>query len=210
MQSKFNISQSQVWSGTLGNNYILRNPASDQNIEIRVPFWNKLLNDKCGNVKNILEVGANIGINLRAIEKVDNNINLFCVEPNEEAISILTKDKVLKEENILNSTANKIDYKDNFFDLVFTCGVLIHIENANLIKSLKEIYRVSNKYILCLEYFSDKEEIIDYNQGDALLVKRDYGSIYLDNFPKLKVVDYGFLWKRTELMDNVTWWLFEK
>ena len=75
---------------------------------------------------------------------------------------------------------------------------------------MKEIYRVSNKYILCLEYFSDKEEIIDYNQGAALLVKRDYGSIYLDNFPKLKVVDYGFLWKRTELMDNVTWWLFEK
>ena len=210
MQSKFNISQSQVWSGTLGNNYILRNPATDQNIEIRIPFWNKLLNDKCGNVKNILEVGANIGINLRAIEKVDDSIDLFCVEPNEEAISILARDKVLKEENILKSTANKIDHKDSFFDLVFTCGVLIHIENENLIKSLKEIFRVSKKYILCLEYFSDKEEIIDYNQGNALLVKRDYGSIYLDNFPELKVVDYGFLWKRTELIDNVTWWLFEK
>ena len=122
----------------------------------------------------------------------------------------MIKDNVLNQKNIFKTSAHFIDKPDNFFDLVFTSGVLIHVENSNLEKSVEEIYRVSKKYILCIEYFSDKEEFVYYDDGNAILVKRDYGALYLDKFKDLKIVDYGFLWKRIEKFDNVTWWLFEK
>ena len=43
-----------------------------------------------------------------------------------------------------------------------------------------------------------------------LLFKNDFGSLYLDSFPDLKLVDYGFFWRRTTVMDDITWWLFRK
>ena len=42
------------------------------------------------------------------------------------------------------------------------------------------------------------------------LFKRDFGGFWLDNFPDLQVVKYGFSWKRLTGLDNLTWWVFEK
>ena len=69
-------------------------------------------------------------------------------------------------------------------------------------------HRVSKKYIITIEYFSDKPTEIEY--GDVLLKKRDYGSIWLDNFSNISLVGYGFFWKRITGLDNVHWWIFEK
>ena len=209
MKSELKINQSTLWAGAIGESYMKRNPASEESVNIKVPFWKNILSTT-KNVSSILEVGSNVGVNLRAIKKFHSDINLYAVEPNKTAIDILIKDNVLNLKNIFNSSAQSIDKPDKFFDLVFTSGVLIHIENSNLDKSIEEIYRVSKKYILCIEYFSDKEEFVYYDDGNAILVKRDYGALYLDKFKDLKVVDYGFLWKRIEKFDNVTWWLFEK
>ena len=44
--------------------------------------------------------------------------------------------------------------------------------------------------IITIEYFSDKPIEIEY--GDVLLKKRDYGSIWLDNFSNISLVEYGF------------------
>jgi spore coat polysaccharide biosynthesis protein SpsF len=32
----------------------------------------------------------------------------------------------------------------------------------------------------------------------------------LDSFPDLRLVDYGFFWRRTTVMDDCSWWLFRK
>ncbi len=45
---------------------------------------------------------------------------------------------------------------------------------------------------------------------EGVLFKRDFGSFWLDNFPDIEVLDYGFAWKRVTAMDNVTWWIFKK
>jgi hypothetical protein len=42
-----------------------------------------------------------------------------------------------------------------------------------------------------------------------LLFKRDFGTFYLEQWPELQLVDYGFVWKRVEF-DDLNWWLFEK
>jgi spore coat polysaccharide biosynthesis protein SpsF len=46
----------------------------------------------------------------------------------------------------------------------------------------------------------------------ARLWKRDFAGEMLDRFPDLKVVDYGFVWRRDPIapMDDITWVLLEK
>ena len=44
----------------------------------------------------------------------------------------------------------------------------------------------------------------------GLLFKRDFGALWMDRFHGLRIVDYGFFWKRATGLDNLTWWLFEK
>lgn len=81
---------------------------------------------------------------------------------------------------------------------------------TQLLASLKEIYRCSGRWIVCIEYFSDKPEMIPYRGHDDRQFKRDFGGYWLDNFSGLRTVAYGFAWKRVTDLDNATWWLFEK
>ena len=76
--------------------------------------------------------------------------------------------------------------------------------------SYDEIFRVSSRYILCIEYFSPDPVTIHYRGHDDLLFKRDYGGLWLDWYPVLEHVADGFFWKRTTGLDNVNWWLFRK
>ena len=74
----------------------------------------------------------------------------------------------------------------------------------------REARRVARRYIVCIEYFSDKTEEITYRGHRGMLFKRDFGGFWLDNFPDLEVRDYAFAWKRATGLNNLTWWLFEK
>ena len=118
--------------------------------------------------------------------------------------------QVVPANNISDCLAHDLRFPDESFDLVFTSGVLIHIHPDNLLSSCSEIHRVTRRYIVCIEYFSDKPEEIHYRGHDELLFKRDFGSFWLDNFPDLETRDYGFAWKRVTGLDNPTWWVFEK
>ncbi|MBA7689247.1 hypothetical protein ES703_97751 [subsurface metagenome] len=63
-----------------------------------------------------------------------------------------------KENNFAVGNIFDILYKDNYFDLILTAGVLIHINPEDLLKALKEIFRVTKKYYLMLEYNEDYKE----------------------------------------------------
>jgi len=93
--------------------------------------------------------------------------------------------------------------------MVFTCGMLIHVSPKDILPAVKNIYDMSTKYILVMEYFSAEEREVKYRGQDEALWTRDYGSLFQDNYP-LHCIGYGFLWKPITHFDNVTWWLFEK
>ena len=61
--------------------------------------------------------------------------------------------KRLKKINVTNTSIEKFDTKIKY-DLVFTKGVLIHINPKNLKKIYKKIYKFSSKYILISEYYN--------------------------------------------------------
>lgn len=202
--------QSDIWAGKFGDEYISRNYPNEQQINLRLKFWKKILNKLQDKPKSLLEVGPNAGMNLRALKSYNSKFDLHAVEPNKKAMNILVDDNIVKKKNIQNGSCEKIDKISNSIDFVFTWGVLIHIEPEKQKKSIEEIYRVSNKYILCVEYFSDKLEYVNYRNSDTLLVKRDFGSLYLDCFSDLEVIDYGFTWKKFDNLDNSNWWIFKK
>ena len=192
--------QAQFWRGEFGDTYVGRNAATSEHLRSRVAMWAKIMDALIGDPPtSILEVGSNIGNNLRALRTL-TGAEMYAVEPNEQARSTLVSDGL----------ATKIGLADNAVDLALTSGVLIHIHPDDLLASCAEIHRVSRRYIACIEYFSDKPEAIPYRGHSDKLFKRDFGGFWLDNFADLRVCDYGFFWKRLTGLDNLTWWLFEK
>lgn len=202
--------QLQFWRGEFGTNYIGRNSASTEQLRARVAMWARILNCLVGlPPKSILEVGSNIGNNLRALRTL-TGAEMFALEPNVGARRTLVDDGVVPSTNAIDGFAAGIPLADGKVDMAFTSGVLIHIHPDDLLASMREIHRVASRYVVCIEYFSDKPEMIPYRGHDDLLFKRDFGSYYLDNFPDMRVIDYGFSWKRLTGLDNLTWWVFEK
>lgn len=203
--------QLEKWTGEFGDQYLDRNLLDDQNIMQRTNLWNILLMHIAYKLpERILEIGAGAGGNLIAINNVYNNIgkevNLYAIEPNTKA-----RDKLREVHglNIFNGSLPNTELDRHSFDLVFTSGVLIHIHPGDLVNAMKEIYRVSKRYIISIEYFSPNCTETEYRGEDNLLWSNDFGAIWLDNFP-LRCVGYGFSWKKMSGLDNLTWWIFEK
>ena len=108
-------------------------------------FFNILLNQiKNLRIQSFLDVGCGEGFTLNKLK--ENKIGKVHegIDYSREAISLGKKaypDLHISEGNIYN-----LKYKDNSFDLVICSEVLEHLEDPQ--KALKELSRVSKKYIL--------------------------------------------------------------
>lgn len=199
-----------LWRGVFGDAYQERNQFSEEEANKRQQFLEgvyRVIYQNCGDYpKSVLEIGAGQGQNLRALEKlsikIEKPIALFATEINEKA-------KLNLKENAKSVTLLEEIPKVKIADLVFTYGVLIHTHPAHLRELLTKIYNCSNRWIMCVEYFSPTTRPIPYRGEKDALWLDDYGSHWLNNFP-LRVIGYGFLWKKVTGLDNVTFWIMEK
>lgn len=203
--------QLDAWSGDFGKRYALRNQITPVAVEQRRLAFSHIFDyfEEGDEPSSILEIGCNIGINLNALSKV-TNAELHAIEPNHAALEILAESGLLPENRVQSGSIQAIPFGNGEMDLVLTSGVLIHIPDDALESALSELYRVSRRYILMLEYFAPSPETVPYHGHDDFLFKRDYGSILLDNFPDLQHIANGFFWKRTSGLDNLNWWLLRK
>ena len=200
-------SLTEIWRGQFGNAYIDRCPADDERVRRSTMAWANLLKRLAHDPpRSILEVGANVGANILALKRL-TTAELWALEPNALARESLSR--ILPMERILDAEAQEIPLEEKSVDLVFTCGVLIHIHPDQLLAACSQIVRCARKYVICVEYFSHEPETKRYRERDGLLFKRDFGSFYLDHFQKLKIVDCGFSWQRMTGDDNTTWWILE-
>jgi pseudaminic acid biosynthesis-associated methylase len=201
--------QIEAWRSEFGDAYTDRNLASPQQLRARVALWAEILGRVSPPPRSILEVGANRGMNLRALRSL-SDARFFALEPNDKARAILVSDGVVAASDVRAGAASAIDFGDGIADLAFTCGVLIHVHPDELAASIAEIHRCSRRWIACIEYFADQPEQIQYRGHSDLLFKRDFGGFWLDSYPDLRVAGYGFAWRRATGLDNLNWWLFEK
>lgn len=183
--------QEKFWSTDFGDEYTARNPHTAEELDrlYRANFgitrsaMNKLFLPK--RAEKILEVGCNVGAQLAMLQKQGYR-NLYGIEINVAAAA--SARRALPEANILVGSAFDLPFRDNYFDLVFTSGVLIHIAPKDLPRALKEIYRVSKKYIWGFEYFNPEPVTINYRGHTNRLWKRNFAQLYLDLFPDLALV----------------------
>ncbi|SKC09339.1 pseudaminic acid biosynthesis-associated methylase [Dyadobacter psychrophilus] len=186
--------QENFWSKNFGQEY------SDRNSWQSDAEWDKFYLDNWGKSKldinnivleglpkdiRILEVGCNIGMQLRGFQRMGFE-NLYGIELQHYAVE---KAKQINSKiNIMQGSGFDLPFKDAFFDLVCTNGVLIHIAPADHSRIMKEMYRCSNKYIMGWEYYADDIQDINYRGNTGYLWKADFAGIFMKNFPDLKEV----------------------
>lgn len=204
----YNTEQENFWKGEFGTNYIERN-TEEECFSGKVAFWSKILS-KTNNIKSCIEYGANIGLNLKALNLLNKKIELNAVEINDKAVDTMKKDKEINV-NIFHDSILNVDIEDKY-DLTFTMGVLIHINPSELPKVYKKMYETSRKYILIAEYYNTSPVEIEYRGYENKLFKRDFAGEFMDIFPDCELQDYGFLYHRDYNfpMDDINWFLMRK
>jgi len=198
--------QEDFWAGSFGNDYIDRNKEA-KIISSNIALFSRILS-RTLNVKSVIEFGSNIGLNLIAIKRLIPESELSAIEINEKACAALRDMKFAKvyAQSILNF---KPDYQR---DLVFTKGVLIHINPDSLPDVYRIIYETSSKYICLAEYYNPSPVEVKYREHDGRLFKRDFAGELLDKYKDLVLIDYGFVYHRDYQfsLDDITWFLLEK
>ena len=199
----------EFWKGNFGAGYVERNQAYDHALERE--GWNTMLRSADrAQVKSVLECGCNIGRNLVTLRELLPHAESNLIEINADAFR--TAVQRVKPSLSFNGPIQDSTFPDGRFDLVFTCGVLIHIHPDDLATCLQKMFRYSRRYILMGEYFNRTPVSIPYHGEADKLFKRDFGKLFLETFP-VRCVDYGFLWGHiydAGGFDDITWWLFEK
>jgi pseudaminic acid biosynthesis-associated methylase len=195
--------QLAAWQGEFGKAYTDRNVVDWQD---RVPWLRGMLDGIA--VSSALEVGCNRGHNLIALSEIFGaECDIVGIEPNRYALGIARESS--SRVGVLRGTIFDLPFRDNQFDLAMTSGVLIHVATEDLSLALENIYRVSRRYILAVEYFAEEDTVLNYRGHDNLLWKRDFGKHYLQQFPDLRLLRDGFR-DAERGADETNWWLFEK
>lgn len=202
----YRTEQESFWAGEFGNEYINRNQG-EQLITSNVVLFSRILKS-APQVKSIVELGCNIGMNLQALNRINKDFELCGFEINKNAAQIAREKNIAQivEGTILDKLSTGRQY-----DLAFTKGVLIHINPEELEKVYENLHGLSSRYIMVCEYYNPTPVAVRYRGNDDRLFKRDFAGELMDRY-NLRLVDYGFTYRRDNYFpqDDATWFLLEK
>lgn len=207
---KYKTEQENFWSGEFGDEYIERNDGR-KILASNIAFFSQIL-ENTTRVNSVIEFGANIGLNLKAIKQLLPDVECSAVEINHKAAEILKADQdfhndiCVFEESILNFETKRK------YDFVLIKGVLIHINPNEVERVYQKLYESSEKYICIAEYYNPSPVSINYRGNEDRLFKRDFAGEFMDRYPDVSLVDYGFKWHRDNnfAQDDITWFLLRK
>lgn len=207
----YKTEQENFWAGSFGDEYITRN-CSNKLLASNISFFSDILNRTSG-VSSVIEFGANIGLNLKAIKTLLPDIKCSAIEINSKAANILKNDRFFNGEiEVINDTILNTDFFGGGYDLCLIRGVLIHINPDELNSVYEKLYRASNKYICISEYYNPTPVTVSYRGNQDRLFKRDFAGEFLDKYKDCSLVDYGFKYHRDSNFpqDDTTWFLIKK
>jgi pseudaminic acid biosynthesis-associated methylase len=205
--SDYSTEQEKFWAGEFGTDYISRNQG-DALLASNLDFFAKALRG-VREVKTCIEFGANIGMNLKALKLLHPRFEQFGIEINAEAAEQLAN--VIPSENVHHASILEFQ-PDRVWDLVLIKGVLIHINPEKLPHVYDKLVTASGRYLLVAEYYNPVPVAIPYRGHTDRLFKRDFAGEIMDRHPQMRLVDYGFVYRRDPNFpqDDITWFLMEK
>lgn len=201
----YSTEQEAFWAGEFGSNYSSRNN-SEALLFSKVAMWSNILRS-ANSIASVKELGCNIGLNLLALNKLNPELKLSGIEINAEAAQ---QAKELNIADVINGTILE-SIEGEKYDLTFTVGVLIHINPEKLKSVYDNLVNKSNRYVMVAEYYNPSPVNISYRGNEETLFKRDFAGELMEQYG-LKLVDYGFIYKRDNWapQDDITWFLLEK
>lgn len=196
-------SQEEFWAGDFGDSYSQRNTGSEW-VASNTALFAEALKDT--QISSVLEIGANIGLNVRALQGLLPGAEFSGLEINESAARELERTGcTVHRGSALTFEAPRT------YDLVFTKGVLIHINPDHLEVVYRLLHEASARFIFVAEYFSPRPEAITYRGESDRLWRRDFAGELMDLFPDLELRRTGFAYHRQAFpQDDLTWFLLEK
>lgn len=209
VMTPFKTQQEAFWAGEFGDDYIGRNETLPEQLAGQLFFFARALEKLRPTPASICELGANIGLNLRALKLLFPHAYQTCVEINGQAVERLRRDQVGDEvihDSILNFTPTRQS------DLVLIKGVMIHLNPEVLPEVYQKIADASSRYVLIAEYYNRRPDEILYRGHEGRLFRRDFGGEFMIACPDFQLADYGFSYHRDtrEQQDDLTWFLFER
>lgn len=203
----YSTPQEEFWAGEFGTEYIGRNQ-STQLLASNLNFFSKALK-QAGRISTCLEFGANVGMNLKALQLLYPGIQMKAVEINPVAAKQLAS--LIGGQNVFEGSIFEYPLTETV-DITLIKTVLIHINPDMLAAVYEKLYRATNRYILVCEYYNPSPLAITYRGHAERLFKRDFAGEMLDKYPDLRLVDYGFSYHRDPAFpqDDITWFLMQK
>ena len=204
---KIQTPQEKFWKGNFGDRYAIR-----CNKKIYLKSTQNIFNlalKKTKRINSCIELGAGAGNNIKCLKKEYPRAKLQAVEINNLAVRYL--EKIIEKENIFNESILKWQTNKKF-DLVLVKGVLIHMPPNKLKKIYNLLFKLSKKYILICEYYYPTPVNVTYRGYKNRLFKRDFAGEILKKFKKLKLIDYGFVYKNDPNypLNDISWFLLKK
>jgi len=203
---QFQTAQETFWAGSFGDEYTQRNQGQNL-LASNLALFTKIL-ASTRSVQSVMEFGANRGLNLEALKILRPEIHLHAVEINTQASEYL---EGLKIAQVHNKSILDFDVTQTY-DFVLSKGVLIHLDPVALPGVYEKLYLSARKYICVIEYYNPAPVEVSYRGFAGKLFKRDFAGELLDCYRDLKLVDYGFVYRRDAnfAQDDVTWFLLQK
>jgi pseudaminic acid biosynthesis-associated methylase len=203
----FKTDQEAFWAGQFGTEYIQRNQG-DILLASNLAFFAKALHQAKG-FKSCIEFGANIGMNLKALNLLHPGLDAHAIEINADAAKELGK--VIPATQVHNQSI--LDFSPTQqWDLTLIKGVLIHLNPDVLPQVYDNLFAACGRYLLVAEYYNPAPVAITYRGHSDRLFKRDFAGEMMERYPQLKLLDYGFAYRRDPdyPQDDITWFLMEK
>jgi len=201
----YKTKQDEFWAGKFGDDYIDR---SQDLYPIALYVYSQILG-KTPGVRTILELGANIGINLEAMHALLPWVTADAVEINAKAVRAL-RTKPFIQDVFHGSVLDYVPTKT--YDLVMTSGLMIHLAPEFLPQVYDTMVQASAKYLLVIEYYNPDPVEVPYRGHSGVLFKRDFAGELMDRHPGVELVDNGFFYRRDKNFpggDNF-WFLLKK
>lgn len=199
--------QEQFWAGEFGTAYIERNQG-DKLLAANLDFFVKSLH-QTRQLTSCIEFGANIGMNLKALNLLFPGLQAHGIEINSEAAAQLAH--AIPAAHVYNQSILDFNASQSW-DLALIKGVLIHLNPEVLPAVYDKLVAATGRYLLVAEYYNPSPVTINYRGHTDRLFKRDFAGEIMDRHPHMQLLDYGFSYRRDPNFpqDDITWFLMEK
>jgi pseudaminic acid biosynthesis-associated methylase len=176
----YTTEQETFWAGEFGNEYIERN-LGEQLLAYNLQFFARALRRAQG-IRSVIEFGANIGMNLKAMKMLSPKQEQFGIEINSRAADEL--ERIVSKTNVYRQSVIEFG-PQRTWDLAPIKGVLIHINPEKLNQVYEALYRCSNRYLLIAEYYNPTPVEVSYYGHQQRLFKRDFVGELMSTFRTL-------------------------